>query len=117
MVSILGIMVSAFILIIHTFFILSGKGRGQLCCYANDDNLLILQDVPDGGFVQRNHHGGFTPVASPGTVPFLSNYHNDRVPWEQCCPRSSSMKSCDLFRQKRPSNDCQEYQSPKAGMY
>ncbi|XP_072040715.1 sushi domain-containing protein 2-like [Amphiura filiformis] len=93
----------------------SNLGRGQLCCYGNDNNLLILKDVPEGGFAQRNHHGGFTPVVHPGTVPFLSNFYNDRVPWEQCCPRANDKKSCDLFRERRPSNDCKMYKPPKAG--
>ncbi|XP_077984839.1 sushi domain-containing protein 2-like [Glandiceps talaboti] len=84
---------------------------GQQCCYDNSGNLL---DGPDGGgTAHRIHHGGISPFKMAGTVPYLSHYLTDLLPWELCC--SLFDLQCNLYYRKRPSDLCQEYQPPTPG--
>ncbi|XP_038054969.1 sushi domain-containing protein 2-like [Patiria miniata] len=92
----------------------SDQGRGQLCCYDNTENIVLLEDNYEGGSSQSHFNGGHAPAGYPGNVPYLSNFLGDRVPWEQCCPRTGyNPSSCDIYRNKRPSSDCKNYLPPK----
>ncbi|XP_033646828.1 sushi domain-containing protein 2-like [Asterias rubens] len=92
----------------------STQGRGQLCCYDNTNNIVLLADNFEGGSTLSHFHGGATPAGHPGSIPYLSNYLEDRVPWEQCCPGSGYLEGvCSLYRDRRPSNDCKDYLPPK----
>ncbi|XP_022099546.1 sushi domain-containing protein 2-like [Acanthaster planci] len=92
----------------------SALGRGQLCCYDDTDNIVLLEDNYEGGSSQSHFNGGHTPIGYPGNIPYLSNFLGDRVPWEQCCPRTGYNPSlCNIYTSRRPSDDCKNYLPPK----
>ncbi|XP_070554193.1 sushi domain-containing protein 2-like isoform X2 [Ptychodera flava] len=91
----------------------SGYGSGQQCCYNNEGNLIDGPQEYSGGTSHRRHHDGIYPYKSPGTVPYLSHYLTDILPWEHCCYYSDEL--CEQYYVNRPSDDCKEYEPPAPG--
>ncbi|XP_033127116.1 sushi domain-containing protein 2-like isoform X2 [Anneissia japonica] len=91
----------------------STNGNGNQCCYSVDGYILHLEDFSSGGSHQLYHHAGASPYDLVGDIPFLSNYLWDVIPWNQCCVRSSSHSSCQAYLNKRPSDQCLDYNTPE----
>ena len=99
----------------------SDVGGGQECCYDTEGDILSVQNSTGGGFSHRSHHLGVPPYSHPWKVSYLSHFYHDLVNWEHCCLYSGETHCfdgrpcCDLYREVRPSQTCENYVPPNPG--
>ncbi|XP_033100069.1 sushi domain-containing protein 2-like [Anneissia japonica] len=90
-------------------------GSGIECCYGPNGDLLNIQDHPYAGFSHRRHYKGDNSGAGAGTVPYLSHFAADILPFRYCCYYSHHRETCEHFKDRRPSKDCTTYVPPPIG--
>ncbi|XP_037051367.1 sushi domain-containing protein 2-like [Bradysia coprophila] len=81
----------------------SHSGAAQRCVY-NDGKLLIGRS---GGNVRS-----VSPNGEHGEVPHIAA---DILPWYTCCYLPVNSAYCDLYQERRPSNDGRDYVDPHCG--
>ncbi|XP_070554202.1 uncharacterized protein [Ptychodera flava] len=93
----------------------SDNGEGRECCYGTDGELLNHEDTLGAGPSHRRHHGGVHPYKTVGTIPYLSNFHDDTRPWIRCCVYTNfrDWQCRNQFFSRRHSQDCTGYSPPQ----
>lgn len=82
----------------------SPSGASQRCVYKNG---VLLVGPPSGGTVRS-----VSPKGKRGELPHIVP---DILPWYTCCKLSVTKSYCDLYYEKRPSNDGKCYKDPGCG--
>ncbi|KAL8616990.1 hypothetical protein ACOMHN_014161 [Nucella lapillus] len=91
----------------------TARGGGSHCCFDNDNNLMYAADSYQGSMSSKAHAWGAPPYGQPGTVPSLSHWLHDLIPYYYCCQWSSE-DYCYLYTERRPTTDCRFYDPPGA---
>ena len=90
------------------------RGTDNLCCY-DLENKLIDSRQAEGGFLQRYHYLG-----GEGTIPYLTNFYYDVLPYLHCCRYQKSRTQNDIcskfFNYRQPSS-CLNYDPPRPVKY
>ncbi|XP_037033310.1 protein mesh-like [Bradysia coprophila] len=81
----------------------SKSGAAQRCVYKNGK---LLVGPPSGGNVRK-----VSPNGEKGEVPHIIA---DIMPWFLCC--NNNKANCNLYYEKRPSNNGSDYVDPHSGM-
>ncbi|KAK7097672.1 sushi domain-containing protein 2-like [Littorina saxatilis] len=87
------------------------SATGSHCCYDNDNNLMYSGDSYEGSTSSRAHAWGASPYQTAGTVPTMSHWLKDLIPYYQCC-RWTDNEYCQLYTDNRPTKDCRTYDPP-----
>ncbi|XP_026304213.1 sushi domain-containing protein 2 isoform X1 [Piliocolobus tephrosceles] len=85
-------------------------GSGQQCCYTADGTQLLTADSSSGSTPDRGHDWGAPPFRTPPRVPGMSHWLYDVLSFYYCCLWAPD---CPRYMQRRPSNDCRNYQPPR----
>ena len=74
---------------------------------------MLTQDRLGGSRPRRSHNLGYIPFYEANKVPSLSHWYNDEIPYHLCCRlQEGESEGCRTLRfERRPSNDCVNYQS------
>ncbi|RUS82606.1 hypothetical protein EGW08_009634 [Elysia chlorotica] len=88
-----------------------GDGAGNQCCYSESGQLVYSQLSYQGSTPDRSHDWGAHPYGGPNLVPSLSHWKHDVVTFYYCC-LWNEYKLCDLYMERRPTQDCKNYQVP-----
>lgn len=91
----------------------TADGAGNQCCYGESGQLVYSQLSYQGSTPDRSHDWGATPYGEPDMVPSLSHWKHDVVTFYYCC-LWNSYKLCDLYMERRPTQDCKDYKVPAA---
>ncbi|KAK3758329.1 hypothetical protein RRG08_004150 [Elysia crispata] len=84
---------------------------GNQCCYSNSGELVYSQLSYQGSTPDRSHDWGAYPYGGPNLVPSLSHWKHDVVTFYYCC-LWNEYKLCDLYMERRPTQDCKNYNVP-----
>ncbi|XP_071503248.1 sushi domain-containing protein 2-like [Diadema antillarum] len=88
----------------------SPQRADSVCCYDYEENLVYSGDSYYGSFSHRTTTNGVPPYNSPGTVPQMSTWLNDIIPYYTCCIFGDL---CEYYQQYRPTRDCRWYEVPR----
>ncbi|KAK3758328.1 hypothetical protein RRG08_004149 [Elysia crispata] len=84
---------------------------GNQCCYSQSGELVYSQLSYQGSTPDRSHDWGAYPYGGPNLVPSLSHWKHDVVTFYYCC-LWNEYKLCDLYMERRPTQDCKNYNVP-----
>lgn len=80
-------------------------GSGQQCCYGQDDNLIV---GPGSG-------GSVDLFAPNGIINKARHFYEDVRPFIYCCKGHRASSTCQMYYDKRPSDDGTRYNPPPPG--
>ena len=80
-------------------------GSGQQCCYRRNGDLIM---GPESG-------GSVDLVAPDGFINTIRHFFEDVIPAIYCCKGQRSSSTCQLYYEKRPSDNGSRYNPPNPG--
>ena len=89
----------------------TNEGAGNECCYGRDGNLIV--GPPGGGSVDKVSTVGSTRLNYLSNL--IKHQFEDILPYVFCC--KGIQTSCDIYYQKRPSDNGTAYNPPIPGEY
>ncbi|XP_022099277.1 sushi domain-containing protein 2-like isoform X2 [Acanthaster planci] len=90
-------------------FLSTYSAYGAECCYdVTNNNLVFSLDDPTGGSSDKAALLGLSPYNQAGSIPFLSHWGVDVMPYHLCC-RWSGPEQCRRYLENRRSKGCAEY--------
>ncbi|GFR68620.1 sushi domain-containing protein 2-like [Elysia marginata] len=89
----------------------TSDGAGNQCCYGESRQLVYSQLSYQGSTPDRSHDWGAAPYGKPDLVPSLSHWKHDVVTFYYCC-LWNDYDLCDLYMERRPTQDCKHYDLP-----
>ena len=87
----------------------SNEGSGNQCCYGNNGNLIV--GPTSGGSVDKVSTVGSTRLNYLSNL--IKHQFEDILPFIFCC--KGTQTSCDIYYQRRPSDDGSAYNPPIPG--
>ncbi|XP_033096788.1 sushi domain-containing protein 2-like [Anneissia japonica] len=89
----------------------SPRGSDSVCCYDEFENLVYSGDSEEASFSRKYTKEGIVPYNAKYSVPLLSHWIYDGLPYFFCCVWGNR---CEYYQRLRETPDCKEYEVPRS---
>ncbi|KAI3388029.1 hypothetical protein SNEBB_007192 [Seison nebaliae] len=91
---------------------LNDYGAGSQCCYGINGNLLNDSNLRETSTLDASSIFGNWPYNERGSIPQLSHWENDIVPYFHCCRHACKKTTCSSFLRQHDFGSCTDYDMP-----